>query len=471
MKKILFLFVTAVFLMIGSAGTNAQGSVKRINGVIKNSADRAVVFGSIANDPTPPGGTITLKVNQGENMIPILFANQAGNALDTVTVKVNFHRDGDVFELTTGHLGRFNNSKPALTVTADRNTGKTVSNQLDGILFFLDRGICLSPGTSSQELIDLSPNERIVIEKNYRLFFLEISDFFAKNDKTYAVSQETLLQGSGRDSIMVSLIADGSDYVFIDDQTREVKGIKSSKGRGGYQKNFVEGANTILMQTLMNGVAQTRYYTFMASKGNTTVSPPANAFDNPPLYYGRRIKLPLAGFDKSCSFEIFDPVSKTWLNEVIIDENGSVNAQTCFLGMNRVRVSYFEKTPQGRIRYSFEYFKLISETDSVFKIDPNYFWLLAGKPVPVILKNSAKNILFQQIELWSLNQQLNPRNIVIKRDYPTEKTYVREGIARLPGRYTEGLTIRNLTVSFIVSSQDKNKPIEIRDENIDRTQR
>jgi hypothetical protein len=60
---------------------------------------------------------------------------------------------------------------------------------------------------------------------------------------------------------------------------------------------------------------------------------------------------------------------------------------------------------------------------------------------------------------------------VIKKDYPTEKTYVREGIARLPGRYTEGLTIRNLTVSFIVSSQDKNKPIEIRDENIDRTQR
>jgi hypothetical protein len=470
MKKILFLFVTAVFLIIGVTAAYAQRGAEKINVVLKNSTDRAVVFGSMLNNPTRPGGELRLQVNKGRNMIMVLFSNTAGTALDTVTLSATFNRDGDVFELTTSQLGIASTSQSQNQNQVKKGDGKKIENRLDGKLFFQDRGICLSPGETSKNLVKLSPNERIVIEKNNRLFFLEISDFFAKNDKVYTVDANTLIQGSGRDSVMISLTASTTPYVYIDDQTKIVKGISNAKGRGEYRRNFVEGANTILTQILApDGTAEIRYYTFMASAGNTVVCPTQASFENPPLYYGDKKNLPIKGFEKSCSLELLDITGKTAF-EIIIDENDIIKPHGFFIGMNQIRITYFEKTPQGRIKYSFEYFKLISETDTVFEINPAYFWLLQGQPVKVALKNATKNVLFQNIEIWSMNKELNPRNIVIKKDYPSEKTYIREGIVRLPGRYTEGLTIRNLTSSFIISSQDKNGEVEIRDSNIDRTQ-
>ncbi|MFA5000289.1 MAG: hypothetical protein WC545_02945 [Patescibacteria group bacterium] len=505
MKNFLIIIAVVAATMVISSDAFGQGMVKNLTKqavVIKDirlRTDLHLRIGETAWISADPGVNLNVPVFTTKAIVKDKFGKDS-IIIDTTIITMNFAGKGSIFNLTDEELAKGKKMKPAQTFkgssapTASANlksapvanlsptttpepenyvpmVGKRVKNDLDAILFFQDRGICLAPGKTSINLVQLSPNERIIIERNNRLFFLEINDFFASNDKIYVVNEETLLRGEGQDSVKISLTAGNTPYVFIDDKTKEVKGIREQKGRGGYAKNFAEGANTIMCQILKNGVAQTRYYTFMASRATSYVSPSQLAFDNPPLFQGRAIYLPIKGFDKNCAVEFLDIDGRNISERIVLDENGTSVEQEVRLGMNRVRVTFFERTPQGRVRYSIEYFKLVTEADKEFKIDPEYFWLLEGPPVAVRPKNGAKSRLFQDLEIWASDKKSGePKKLVIKKDYPSEVVHLREGIVRLPGRYTEGLSIRNLTCTFIISYMDKNKDVLITDENIDRSQ-
>ncbi|MFA5109530.1 MAG: hypothetical protein WC458_03230 [Patescibacteria group bacterium] len=502
MKKNLLLML-AIIIMIAMAATSysrtneTSKKTKLVNGVIKNSSSRALTLDcrlysenfkkSQDKYVLSPGGIKSLRIFEAGvgKVLPFYYNNDG----DTLLIEVTVRNEGDIIEIYDSYL----NSPLALVRTTlpdapaaispkptpkmEYSVGVKVVNDLPWKIFLPNKKLCLSAGATSRGLVNWTPgqnNEPIIIETNGRLTFTEIRFYVdAKNRKQLVIDENMLLQGQSGDSLRLTLKADKMAYVFIDDKTSEIEVIKPIKGRGGYSysRYFSEGVNTLLLKILEDGIEKIRYFTFVAAPGDNYVTP--EALTNPPLFCGEGKHLPLVGFDRSCLFSLADTNSgakKAAIKEVVGENDTLFNPNgNFFLGMNRILIKFFEETPQGRIDHSVEFYKLVAEDDSFFVIEPKYFWFLEGAPVPVTPKNVTADGKFSKMEFWALEKNLEPQKISLKKNYPADKIYAKVGVLKTVAYYPDGLFKKSATIKVLISKGDKNKEVEIREENIDRT--
>lgn len=499
--KLLLLTIAAIVATIATGYSQKAG--KQIKVTVENLTNKVLMIGSFDGnkpDNLTGRGKKILYVSKGITDIPITYQKD-NKVFDTFWIPIEFKKDGDNYQLTQKTFEEFlaarkeqsdipmeytdykgdntdNNVTTSKKEAVVRTVGRRYVNELSGPFYMPVKKLGLASGKTSKEAIYSrigQGNEPVITELNNLLSFTEIRDYTAPDgERYYVIDNNKLLEGQSTDSVELTLRADQLTYAYLDPQGQSIQVIKPVKGRGAYSytKKFREGVNTIAMKILENGVEKIRYYTFIASQGDKEVIPDWNSLKVPKVFYGDQKLLPITGFDKNCFIALLDSTGRRAVWEQIKNANDTTQALPFFIGMNRMLVRYFEETPQGRIQHSIEFFKLVSESDSAFEIDPKYFWNLEGKLIPLKIASASPTQKFQKIEFWGYDKDLNPKKVIIRPpDCSSETVYVKVGILNAVGYYVDGIFKKSATIKIPVALGDKNKTIEISNENIDRMDR